>query len=177
MDRVTFPEELLKRAREEDAAAFQELYARARTFALRIGISCFGLSADDAEDVSQEVTWSLYQNLPCVERPDSWLYAAVRHQALRLKNARRGERLHAAQACSPYPQDGLTDIWDCVLRLSDRCRKLILHLFYCGYTERELADLQDVHSTTIHKRKKKCFGSLFDLYSGENHGKRVLPNG
>lgn len=177
MDRITFPDELLNRAKSGDAEAFGELYARARTFALRIGIACFDLRAEDAEDIAQEATLSLHQNLAAMERPDTWLYSSVRHLALRLKTVRRRERLGVAETASPQADDGREDLWDCVLRLSDRCRRLILHLFYCGYTERELAALQRVHKATIHKRKRTCFGSLFDLYLGGPHGKRVLQVG
>jgi DNA-directed RNA polymerase specialized sigma24 family protein len=174
VDHIEFPDGLLERAKAGDTEAFQDLYARARIYALRIGVACFSLRAEDAEDIAQEATWSLHQNLSHVERPDSWLYAAVRHLALRIKAGRRDETSCVDDEASPHKDIGMTDIWDCVLRLSDRCRRLILNLFYCGYTERELAGLHRIHKATIHKRKRTCFGSLFELYLGDSNERCML---
>lgn len=175
--RITFPRKLLDHAKEGEPEAFRDIIARARACALRIAIACFGLRLEDAEDAAQEAVLGFHLNLQTMDSPESFLYAAVRNQARHLAAERRNEPLGAAEPVSPAADIGVTDIWDCVLRLTDRCRNLILNLFYRGYTERELAALQDVNKVTIHKRKRTCFGALYALYLGGPYGKRMLCPG
>jgi|GEM_PF-1659265 DNA-directed RNA polymerase specialized sigma24 family protein len=176
MDPISFPEELLDRAKRGEAVAFQELYARARAFAYRIGVAHFELKHEDAEDVAQEVTWSFHRNLPLVERPDSWLFAAVRNQVHRLQKEPARTDLRAVEQASCPLAAPHTDLWDGLLRLSTLCRRLILHLFFWGYTEREIGRRQHLHHTTVGQRKRRCFGNLFQIMDGDANGQGMLSS-
>jgi len=177
MEHVAFPEELLARAKRGESLAFQELYARARAFAYRLGVAHFELQHEDAEDISQEVTWSFHRNLALVERPDSWLFAAVRNQVLRLRKEPARANLNAAAEGAACPGAAAhADLWDGLLRLSALCRRLLLHLFFWGYTEREICHKLSVHHSTVGQRKRRCFGSLFQIMNGDPHGREMLSS-
>jgi DNA-directed RNA polymerase specialized sigma24 family protein len=174
VDRIVVSDSLLEAARTGDTEAFREFILRSRAYAVRIGMACFDLRIEDAEDIAQEALWTLHQNINSITYPQAWLYSTVRRMALRLKTRRRRETPHPVEPVSPDAPIALTPIWDCFMRLSDRCRNLIADLLFLGHTERELAGLRRVHYATIHQRKRTCIGSLYDLYSGGDHEKRML---
>jgi RNA polymerase sigma factor (sigma-70 family) len=176
MDTRNVSEELLDRAQKGDISAFQEIYAQARAFTFRAAVAYFGLREEDADDISQEVTWSLHRNLASVERPKAWLFAAVRNQVCRLRRQPAMEGLNAAEPAVDPPQEGDSGLWECILRLSERCRHLIVNLFFWGFTEREMSHQLGVHPVTVHQRKRKCTGYLFQIYEEDQHGHEVLPS-
>ena len=97
-------EDLVRRARTGDAAAFEELALRYEPLLLRTGRFLLR-DADAARDASQEVLLRAWKALPGCELRGpfrAWLLALLRH--LCLDRARADARRSAAVAAAPRPE-------------------------------------------------------------------------
>lgn len=61
-------------------------------------------------------------------------------------------------------RDMVERLQQCLLRLNEAERQLIISLFYCGKSERQLAVETGIPRMTLHDRKTKILGKLKKLF-------------
>jgi RNA polymerase sigma factor (sigma-70 family) len=138
--------ELLKRCREQDSAAWDEIVERHRRIVYSVPLR-LGLSRDEAAEVFQNVFESLLRNLDHLREADrvsSWLYTAARRLSMRRLSALRRqsrdeEREEEVLAQVPSEEDSVAErleeaerrghLLRLVEALSERCRGLLEALF------------------------------------------------
>lgn len=128
--------ELLRRCRERDAAAWDQLVTRYERLVYSVALRN-GLNADDAADVTQTTFVALIDSLDRLrdeERLASWLMTVARRQAWRLRNlARRSVSLDQVPEASEDPLEDwatMTALHDALGVLGGTCRELLLALYF-----------------------------------------------
>jgi RNA polymerase sigma factor (sigma-70 family) len=163
--------EVLRRIREGDQTAIDDLYARFRRPAFALARR---ILADDvlAEDVLQEVFLTVWRDPAAYERGRgsvaSWLLAMVHHKAVdavrREESQRRRQALAEEELVLDAPvaaRDVEDDVWTRVVSeqvrtalraLSAPQREALTLAYYGGYTQREVAALTGAPLGTVKTR-------------------------
>ena len=179
---------LVKRFQAGDVSAYEEIYEQAYP---QIYYFVYRMLRDrhEAQDVTQEVFVSIYQNLPKLENPQTFRRWANRTALNACIDHIRGSRGHETESFDTlFPAGaGVEDVREegteagilsaersaCVMRaldeLSPQLRATVLMRFYLGYKEREIAEEMSVPVNTVKRRmmlaKKRLSGSLSGVYS------------
>ncbi len=135
-DRCERDRDLLDRCRKGDPRAWRQLLEDYDRLVFSIPLR-YGLSREDAADISQLTFTELLQSLDVLredERLVGWLATVARRQSWRLLDRRRREATVAEppEAVEPDPTDTWTrDEWlyEGLLSLDERCRELIIALY------------------------------------------------
>ena len=129
-------EELLRRCRGGDAAAWDVLVTRYERLVYSVALRN-GLDAEEAADVTQTTFLTLVDSIDRVRetgRIASWLMTVARRQAWRARHARRRTvPLESApeQADDPFADWGtLTVLHEALGALGDTCRELLTALYF-----------------------------------------------
>jgi RNA polymerase sigma-70 factor (ECF subfamily) len=169
-------EELVERAREGDAVAFEELVARYQARAVRLAYTFAG---GDAEDAVQEAFVKAYRNLGRFRRGASfrpWLFAIVANEARnRRRSAGRRERLvvraesgsaGASGSATPSPEDEVLAadrrrrLAAAIDTLGERDREVIACRWFAGLTEAETAVALACRPGTVKSRTSRALERL-----------------
>ena len=169
-------EELVERAREGDAVAFEALVARYQGRAVRLAYTFAG---GDAEDAVQEAFVKAYRNLGRFRRGASfrpWLFAIVANEARnRRRSAGRRERLAVrAEAGSVGPSGSTTSspedealasdrrrrLAAAIDTLAERDREVIACRWFAGLSEAETARVLACRPGTVKSRTSRALERL-----------------
>jgi len=128
-----------------DQRAWDELVARYKRLVYSIPFK-YRLSPEDAEEVFQAVWLEAFTSLPRLRKTDNlrpWLMTVAAHQSFHLKQKRRrrGDREVEGDVEEQQSEQGLTPelvealereqlVHEALARLPERCRKLVLMLFF-----------------------------------------------
>jgi RNA polymerase sigma factor (sigma-70 family) len=146
--------DLISACRSGSASAWEQLVLRYERLVYSIALS-YGLSRDDAADVSQTAFLALFRSLAALNdetRLSAWLATVAHRQARRLLWRSRHEHPDAIDRLTERlpdlgPGGGSMERWELVEwlhlglgSLGERCRKLILALYF-DQTEPSYADV------------------------------------
>src|SRR5438874_6441316 len=162
--------ELVSRCRSGDQEAWNELVERFSRYVYAICVQAFRLSAEDAEDVFQEVFARVYQHLDRLRSDDSirpWIAQLTRRLCIdRLRSSGRGGPAELDDLDPGGVDEALAGLDDALtVRASldvvgDPCRE-ILDRFFCrdeSYTS--IGDALDLPAGTIASRISRCLAKV-----------------
>lgn len=178
--------ELLKRCRQGDQAAWDELVDRFQRLIYAIPRRA-GLSIEQCDDVFQEVFVTLFEKIDEIQQPDrirSWIVTAAKFKTWavvrgtkHISSAETAEEMEAEMAAipdmSPLPDDQLIEleqqhlIRTSLKLLDERCRK-ILSMIYLrpeAASYAEVAAVIGVGETSISPLRSRCLGKLEKILS------------
>jgi RNA polymerase sigma factor (sigma-70 family) len=179
--------ELLKRCREQDPAAWNEIVERHRRLVYSVPLR-LGLPQDEAAEIFQGVFESLLRNIESLREADrvsSWLYTAARRLSLRRLSARRRqnraeEREDEVLEQVPAEEDSVAEnleeaerrghLLRLVEAISERCRRLLEALFLDpdepDYDA--IAARLKIPRGSIGPTRSRCLAKLYEMM--EEHG-------
>jgi len=171
-------QELVRRAQDGDAAAFEHLY---RSHSRQVYSLCLRMlkNAADAEDITQQVFLILFRKIGmfCGEsRLSTWLHrvtvnAVLMHMRRKRAGEARTESLDTAVlpflAVSDHSTDGAVDrinLRRALRKLPAGCRRMFLLHVVLGYRHQEIAKLESCSvgcsKSQVHKARKRLQGLL-----------------
>jgi RNA polymerase sigma-70 factor (ECF subfamily) len=167
--------QLVARCREGDDAAWCELVERFSRYVYAIAVQAFHLSAEDADDVFQEVFARTYEHLGRI-RDDAairpWLGQLTRR--LCIDHLRAGAR---EQPSDIEPETATVDetldrldeavtIHDALAGLSENCREILDRFFARDESYRTIGEALDLPAGTIASRISRCLRKLRERIEG-----------
>ena len=172
--------ELVRRCREGEADAWNELVDRYSRYVYAIATRGFRLTDDDAEDVFQDVFTRIYTRLDTL-RDDSalrpWIAQLTRRRCLD-HVASRGREMPADDDLTPEESSDLEHIEEAfavreaLAELSETCQDILDRFFTRDQSYKTIADELDIPSGTIASRIARCLARLRTELEGRNdpHG-------
>lgn len=181
-------QELLKRCKDEDAAAWNEIVQRHRKVVYSVPLR-LGLAEEHATEVFQNVFESLWRNLDHVQHTSgitSWLYTAARRLSLRRLVALRREAQTRAgddDLLGRLPSDEVpmsqrvedaerqAQVLRQVEALSEPCRSLIEVLFLDPNEPDydSVAERLGIARGSIGPTRARCLKKLYDLMEKQDY--------
>jgi RNA polymerase sigma-70 factor, ECF subfamily len=168
---------LVARCRTGDENAWAELVNRFSRYVFAIATQGFGLRADDAEDVFQEVFARTYQHLDRL-RDDAairpWIAQLTRR--LSIDKIRAGSREHLSdEDIEPAGLDDTVDRLDDALAvreamgdLSESCQEILDRFFARDESYQTIGEALEIPSGTIASRISRCLAKLREIFEGRN---------
>lgn len=154
---MTTDDELVRRWRDGDDAAFEALYERHHAWIVSLALR-FTRDRDAALDILQETFAYLVRKRPTLElraQFRSFLYPVVKHLALtRIEQGRRQLSMSVERTSTP-PADGGID--DLLSGLSDVQKEVVQMRFTDGLELQEIAEALEVPLGTV---KSRLHGAL-----------------
>jgi RNA polymerase sigma-70 factor (ECF subfamily) len=165
---------LVARCRTGDENAWTELVNRFSRYVYAIATQGFGLRADDAEDVFQEVFARAYERLGSLRDDEAirpWLAQLTRNACVdRLRASAReypAEEPAAEEADAMLEQlDEALDVQVGLESLSPDCREIIDRFFSRDESYRVIGEALDLPAGTIASRISRCLGKLREKLEG-----------
>ena len=181
-------QDLIERAKNGDAAAFEALVQMHRPIAMRVAFLVVG-DKTEAEDVTQEALVKAYRSISRfrVDAPfRPWLLRIVRNEALNQRRRRgRQERLSlrlvndpVSGGAAPSPETTVITgverrtVLDAVSALPDRYRDVVTHRYLLGLSEAETAATLRIPVGTVKSRTARALDRLEAGLSGLKEGGR-----
>jgi RNA polymerase sigma factor (sigma-70 family) len=169
--------QLIARCIDGEFGAWNEVVTRYERLVYAIPLR-EGLSADDAEEISQAVFETLVQSLHRINQPDRlghWLMTVTRRLTWRRRTARRSEISVGVELMEPStgPADPhlerTVDMYDAIATLGEPCRSLIFGLFFdpAEPSYDELARLLGMAVGSIGPLRGRCLSLLRTALSGD----------
>ena len=168
---------LVARCRTGDENAWAELVNRFSRYVFAIATQGFGLRADDAEDVFQEVFARTYQHLDRL-RDDAairpWIAQLTRR--LSIDKIRAGSREQLSdEDIEPAGLDDTVDRLDDALAvreamgdLSESCQEILDRFFARDESYQTIGEALEIPSGTIASRISRCLAKLREVFEGRN---------
>ncbi len=168
---------LVARCRTGDESAWAELVNRFSRYVYAIATQGFGLRADDAEDVFQEVFARTYQHLDRL-RDDAairpWIAQLTRR--LSIDRIRAGSREQLSdEDLEPAVLDETIDRLDDALAvreamgdLSETCQEILDRFFARDESYQTIGAALEIPSGTIASRISRCLAKLREIFEGRN---------
>ena len=167
-------EQLLKKFKEKDALAFEQLYEMYYKNILGV---VFNIVRDNdvAEEVTQDVFMKAWNNAESYNakkgRFFTWMLNIARNAAIdktRSKEFNKKSKNLDAEIFVDILQDNVsldnrTDaigIKAFVNKLADTCKKLIDLLYFKGYTQKEASESLEIPIGTVKTRNRNCLSNL-----------------
>ncbi|TCP28253.1 RNA polymerase sigma-70 factor (ECF subfamily) [Tenacibaculum skagerrakense] len=167
-------EQLLKKFKEKDALAFEQLYEMYYKNILGV---VFNIVRDNdvAEEVTQDVFMKAWNNADSYNakkgRFFTWMLNIARNAAIdktRSKEFNKKSKNLDAEIFVDILQDNVsldnrTDaigIKAFVNKLADTCKKLIDLLYFKGYTQKEASESLEIPIGTVKTRNRNCLSNL-----------------
>ena len=168
---------LVARCRAGDENAWAELVNRFSRYVFAIATQGFGLRADDAEDVFQEVFARTYQHLDRL-RDD----AAIRPWIAQLTRRLSIDKIRAGSREQLSDEDielaGLDDTVDrlddalavreAMGDLSESCQEILDRFFARDESYQTIGEALEIPSGTIASRISRCLAKLREIFEGRN---------
>ena len=168
---------LVARCRTGDENAWAELVNRFSRYVFAIATQGFGLRADDAEDVFQEVFARTYQHLDRL-RDDAairpWIAQLTRR--LSIDKIRAGSREQLSdEDIEPGGLDDTVDRLDEALsvrealgEMSETCQEILDRFFARDESYQTIGEALEIPSGTIASRISRCLAKLREIFEGRN---------
>ncbi len=154
---MTSDDDLVRRWRDGDDAAFEELYERHHAWIVSLALR-FTRDRDAALDILQDTFAYLVRKRPTLElraQFRSFLYPVVKHLALtRIEQSRRQISRSVERTSTPAADGGIADL---LAGLSDVQKEVVQMRFTDGLELQEIADALDVPLGTV---KSRLHGAL-----------------
>jgi len=168
---------LVARCRTGDENAWSELVNRFSRYVYAIATQGFGLRADDAEDVFQEVFARTYQHLGRLRDDEAirpWIAQLTRR--LSIDRIRAGSREQLTdEEIEPSGLDETFDRLDEALAvreamgdLSESCQEILDRFFARDESYQTIGDALEIPSGTIASRISRCLAKLREIFEGRN---------
>jgi RNA polymerase sigma factor (sigma-70 family) len=168
---------LVARCRTGDESAWAELVNRFSRYVYAIATQGFGLRADDAEDVFQEVFARTYQHLDRLRDDEAirpWIAQLTRR--LSIDKIRAGSREQLSdEEIEPPGFDETFDRLDEALsvreslgELSETCQEILDRFFSRDESYQTIGEALEIPSGTIASRISRCLAKLREHFEGRN---------
>jgi RNA polymerase sigma factor (sigma-70 family) len=166
---------LVARCRTGDEAAWSELVNRFSRYVYAIIGQGFGLRADDAEDVFQEVFTRAYEHLDRLRQDEAirpWIAQLTRR--LCIDRLRAGAR----EQLTDEPIEGLDvdetismldealAVHEALAELPEHCREILDRFFARDESYQTIGGALDIPAGTIASRISRCLGKLREYMEG-----------
>jgi RNA polymerase sigma factor (sigma-70 family) len=168
---------LVARCRTGDESAWAELVNRFSRYVYAIATQGFGLRADDAEDVFQEVFARAFQHLERLRDDEAirpWIAQLTRR--LSIDRIRAGSREHLSdEDIEPQGADETLDRLDEALtvreslaELSESCQEILDRFFTRDESYQTIGEALEIPAGTIASRISRCLAKLREILEGRN---------
>jgi RNA polymerase sigma-70 factor, ECF subfamily len=170
---------LVARCRTGDHEAWRELVERFSRYVYAIAVQAFRLSAEDAEDVFQEVFTRTYEHLDRLRADEAirpWLAQLTRNAAIdRLRRRAREHPLEEVELPEEVDEtqlrlDEALDVHEALRALPEHCREILDRFFARDESYQTIAGALELPAGTIASRISRCLRRLRDLYEGREPG-------
>lgn len=168
---------LVARCRTGDENAWSELVNRFSRYVYAIATQGFGLRADDAEDVFQEVFARTYQHLGRLRDDEAirpWIAQLTRRLSIDRIRAGSREQLTDGEI-EPSGLDETFDRLDEALAvreamgdLSESCQEILDRFFARDESYQTIGEALEIPSGTIASRISRCLAKLREIFEGRN---------
>ena len=166
---------LVARCREGDEAAWSELVTRFSRYVYAIIGQGFGLRAENAEDVFQEVFARAYQHLGRLREDEAirpWLAQLTRR--LCIDQLRSGSREQLSdEELEPAEVDETLDtlvealaVHEALAGLPEHCQEILDRFFARDESYQTIGAALDIPAGTIASRISRCLAKLRELFEG-----------
>jgi RNA polymerase sigma factor (sigma-70 family) len=166
---------LVARCREGDEAAWSELVTRFSRYVYAIIGQGFGLRAEKAEDVFQEVFARAYQHLGRLREDEAirpWLAQLTRR--LCIDQLRSGSREQLSdEELEPSDVDETLDtlvealaVHEALAELPEHCQEILDRFFARDESYQAIGAALDIPAGTIASRISRCLAKLRELFEG-----------
>jgi RNA polymerase sigma-70 factor (ECF subfamily) len=166
---------LVARCREGDEAAWSELVTRFSRYVYAIISQGFGLRAENAEDVFQEVFARAYQHLGRLREDEAirpWIAQLTRR--LCIDQIRSGSREQLSdEELEPADVDETLDtlvealaVHEALADLPEHCREILDRFFARDESYQTIGSALDIPAGTIASRISRCLVKLRELFEG-----------
>jgi RNA polymerase sigma factor (sigma-70 family) len=168
---------LVARCRTGDESAWAELVNRFSRYVFAIATQGFGLRADDAEDVFQEVFARTYQHLDRLRDDEAirpWIAQLTRR--LSIDKIRAGSREQLSdEEIEPSGVDETFDrldealsVREALAQLSESCQEILDRFFARDESYQTIGETLEIPSGTIASRISRCLAKLREILEGRN---------
>ena len=168
---------LVARCRTGDESAWAELVNRFSRYVYAIATQGFGLRADDAEDVFQEVFARTFQHLDRLRDDEAnrpWIAQLTRR--LSIDRIRAGSREQLSdEDIEPTGADETLDRLDEALtvreslaELSETCQEILDRFFTRDESYQTIGEALEIPAGTIASRISRCLAKLREALEGRN---------
>jgi RNA polymerase sigma factor (sigma-70 family) len=168
---------LVARCRTGDESAWAELVNRFSRYVYAIATQGFGLRADDAEDVFQEVFARTFQHLERLRDDEAirpWIAQLTRR--LSIDRIRAGSREQLSdEEIEPGRLDETFDRLDEALtvreslgELSEACQEILDRFFARDESYQTIGEALEIPAGTIASRISRCLAKLREVLEGRN---------
>jgi RNA polymerase sigma factor (sigma-70 family) len=166
---------LVARCREGDEAAWSELVTRFSRYVYAIISQGFGLRAENAEDVFQEVFARAYQHLGRLREDEAirpWIAQLTRR--LCIDQLRSGSREQLTdEELEPADVDETLDtlvealaVHEALAELPEHCQEILDRFFARDESYQTIGAALDIPAGTIASRISRCLAKLRELFEG-----------
>jgi RNA polymerase sigma factor (sigma-70 family) len=166
---------LVARCREGDEAAWSELVTRFSRYVYAIIGQGFGLRAENAEDVFQEVFARAYQHLGRLREDEAirpWIAQLTRR--LCIDQIRSGSREQLSdEELEPADVDETLDtlvealaVHEALAELPEHCQEILDRFFARDESYQTIGAALDIPAGTIASRISRCLAKLRELFEG-----------
>ena len=168
---------LVARCRTGDESAWAELVNRFSRYVYAIATQGFGLRADDAEDVFQEVFARTYQHLDRLRDDEAirpWIAQLTRRLSIDKIRAGSREQLSDEEIeppASTRPSTGSTrrfSVREALAQLSESCQEILDRFFARDESYQTIGETLEIPSGTIASRISRCLAKLREILEGRN---------
>jgi RNA polymerase sigma factor (sigma-70 family) len=166
---------LVARCRQGDEAAWSELVTRFSRYVYAIIGQGFGLRAENAEDVFQEVFARAYQHLGRLREDEAirpWIAQLTRR--LCIDQLRSGSREQLSdEELEPAEVDETLDrleealaVHEALAELPEHCQEILDRFFARDESYQTIGAALDIPAGTIASRISRCLAKLRELFEG-----------
>jgi RNA polymerase sigma-70 factor (ECF subfamily) len=166
---------LVARCRTGDEEAWSELVNRFSRYVYAIVGQGFGLRADDAEDVFQEVFTRAYEHLDRLRQDEAirpWIAQLTRRLCIDRLRAGARELLTDEQIEPPDVDETISAldealaVHEALADLPEHCREILDRFFARDESYQTIGAALDIPSGTIASRISRCLGKLREFMEG-----------
>jgi RNA polymerase sigma factor (sigma-70 family) len=168
---------LVSRCRTGDESAWAELVNRFSRYVYAIATQGFGLKADDAEDVFQEVFARTFQHLDRLRDDEAirpWIGQLTRRLAIdRIRASARvqlsDEEIEPQGADETLQRlDEALTVRESLAELSESCQEILDRFFARDESYQTIGEALDIPAGTIASRISRCLAKLKEVLEGRN---------
>lgn len=131
----------------------------------------YGIPAQDAEDLIQEIFISFVRRYRSVQNPEAWLVSALKYQCLLYWRKRRKQLCEAVDASlleilaahdppAVEHDDRVRDLEKFLRRIPPRCRKILKLRYGLGFTPKEVAGELGYRHSSVSNIVRRCVATL-----------------
>jgi len=168
---------LVARCRTGDESAWAEMVNRFSRYVYAIATQGFGLRADDAEDVFQEVFARTYQHLDRLRDDEAirpWIAQLTRRLSIDKIRAGSREQLSDEEIEPPgFDEtfdrlDEALSVREALAQLSESCQEILDRFFARDESYQTIGETLEIPSGTIASRISRCLAKLREILEGRN---------